>query len=146
MRSTTIGLMSTAALALAGCGSGAHFANAHRPPTAVDLTVYVNDSSVSVSPASVGAGPVIFLVTNQASKTVSLTIRSSGGQSLATTGPINPGAPAQLTVDFTAPGAYSIATSTTGTQASLATGKAIKPATLHIGASRASADNSLLQP
>ena len=138
--------MAAAAIFVAGCGGGAHFQNQHRPPTAVDLTVYVNDSSVSVSPATVGAGPVIFFVTNQASKTVSLTISGSGG-SLATTGPINPGAPLELTVDFQSPGDYTIAPgSTSETDAALATGHRIAPATLHIGPSRPSADNALLQP
>jgi hypothetical protein len=37
------------AVLIAGCGSSAHFADKSRPPTPIDLTIYVNDSRVSVS-------------------------------------------------------------------------------------------------
>jgi hypothetical protein len=147
MSRTTFALLAVSAVALSGCGGGSHFANARRPPTPVDLTVYVNNQSVSVSPGSVGAGPVIFLVTNQATKTVSLTIAQTGsGQALATTGPINPDGTGQVQVDFT-PGEYTIGPSTAGeNDAQLVQGNKIAPATLHIGRARPSADNALLQP
>src|ERR1700692_3414479 len=92
MRRTTFALLATVALAIAGCGSGTKFANKPRPATPVDLTVYINNQRVSVSPASVGAGPVILIVTNQANKTESLTVQRAGnsGSTLATAGPINP--------------------------------------------------------
>ncbi len=124
------------AIAVAGCGSTQHFADRARPATPVDLTVYIDNSRVSVSPAHVGAGPVVFLVTNQASKTVSMNIEPLGGsiKPLATTGPINPGSTAQVQVDF-ATGAYQVSTDAQAT-----------PATLHIGKPRASSDNVLLQP
>ena len=126
---------------LAGCGSAAHFADKPRPATPVDLTVYVSDARVSVSPASVGAGPVIFFVTNQASKTESVEIHS-GGSTVGTTGPINPQSTAQVTVDFDS-GDYTI--STAAPADSPGTG-AIHPATLHIGAPRGNANSALLQP
>jgi hypothetical protein len=145
MRRTTVGLLTAGTLVVAGCGGGTHFANEHRPPTAIDLTVYINDHQVSVSPAAVGAGPVIFLVTNQASTTESLSI-NSGGSQLASTGPINPGAPAQLKVDFK-PGEYLVTTGPrNGSDAAIGSGNAIVPARLHIGAPRPNADDVLLQP
>jgi hypothetical protein len=130
---------------VAGCGGGAHFANIHRPPTPIDLTVYINDARVSVSPASVGAGPIIFFVTNQASRTESMTIQPrSGGSSLGSTGPINPDSTTQVTVNLNQTGDYTVGTgSGSGAPAS---GTAIAPATLHIGPSRPNADNALLQP
>jgi hypothetical protein len=136
-----------AAVTLGGCGSSAHFADRSRPPTPIDLTVYINDARISVSPASVGAGPVIFYVTNQASHSVSLSVQPTGdGKMLATTGPINPGGgTAQVQVDFSR-GSYRITTSTGGSDAQVASRKPIAPATLHIGAPRASANNVLLQP
>ena len=103
--------------------------------------MYVNDARVSVSPASVGAGPVIFFVTNQASKTESIEIHS-GGNTVGTTGPINPQSTAQVTVDVNR-GDYTITTAGSTGGAALAS---IRPATLHIGAARASANNALLQP
>jgi hypothetical protein len=138
----------TAAAILGGCGSTAHFADRTRPPTPVDLTVYINDARVSVSPASVGAGPVMFYVTNQASHSESLSIQPSGdGRTLATTGPINPGGgTAQVQVDFSR-GDYQLTSSTGGgTDAQAATAKPISPATLHIGASRPSSNSAVLQP
>ncbi len=148
MRRTTFALLATGVLALAGCGGGAKFANKPRPATPVDLTVYINKQRVSVSPASVGAGPVIFIVTNQADKTESLTIQTAGnsGRPLATTGPINPQETAQVTVDFRR-GEYTVSTGKSGgSDASLAGAPAIQPAALHIGRPRPSASNALLQP
>src|ERR1700758_4033073 len=97
----TLTVMTVAvAVAVAGCGGGTQFANKPRPSAPVTLSVYVNDARVSVSPNTVGAGQIIFIVTNQASKTESLSIHPSGnpGRSLASTGPINPQATAQVTV------------------------------------------------
>jgi hypothetical protein len=147
MRRRTIGLLAVGAVALAGCGSSKQFANLPRPPTPVDLTVYINDARVSVSPSSVGAGPVNFIVTNQSAKTQTLSIQNStSGKALADTGPINPQGTAEVTVDFD-PGDYSVATGPTGkTDAALAQPTTIHPAALHIGRERPNADNVLLQP
>jgi len=147
MRRTTIGILAVSALALAGCGSGSTFANRPRPPTPIDLTVYINNSRVLVSPNSVGAGPVIFIVTNSSTKTRTLSIQhGADGSSLADTGPITPEATAQITVDFK-PGDYTVTTNPTGqTDASRAIPTGVHPAALHIGRPRPSADNVLLQP
>jgi hypothetical protein len=147
MRRTTIGFLTVVAVALAGCGSTKTFANLPRPPTPIDLTVYINDARVSVSPNSIGAGPVNFIVTNQSSKTQTLAIENpTTGRPVANTGPINPQGTAQVTVDFK-PGDYSVATGPSGqTDAQLAQPTAIHPAALHIGRERPNADNVLLQP
>jgi len=149
MRRTKLASLTVTALAVSGCGGGSHFANKPRPATPVNLTVYVSDNRVSVSPDSVGAGQIVFIVTNQASKTESLSIHPAGepNRSLATTGPINPQATAQVTVDLHEPGDYTIAAGkTSGTQAQLANPSDIHPGQLHIGQPRASASNALLQP
>jgi hypothetical protein len=138
--------------ALVGCGSsGGSFANKPRPASPVNLTVYINNSHVSVSPAAVGAGPVVFIVTNQARQTESLMISSAlnggGATPLASTGPINPQATATVTVDFRDPGDYTVNTSTGGqTQAQQAAPRSIQPATLHVGSARPNGSNELLQP
>jgi hypothetical protein len=128
-----------AALALAGCGSSQHFADNPRPATPIDLSVYVDNNHVSISPAHVGAGPVILYVTNQASNAQTLSIKSSKGSPIADTGTINSGQTAQLQTDLKT-GTYSV---TTGAKI---TGASIVPAKLDIGKPRQNADNVLLQP
>jgi hypothetical protein len=147
-RTTTLGTLGGLAIVLAACGGGSHYANKPRPATPVDLTVYVNNARVSVSPASTGAGPVVFIVTNQASSAQSVTIHPQGNsnQSLANTGPINPQATAQVTVDLKTPGDYTVDTSAGGSDAAVATTRKIHPASIHIGPPRASSSNVLLQP
>jgi hypothetical protein len=146
MRTARIGIFAVTLLA-AGCGGGAHFANNARPPTPVDSTVYINDSRVSVSPDSVGAGPVVFTITNQASHAVTVTFQPSGGGSaLASSAPINPQTTTQVTVNFTS-GDYTVGTTPQGgSQAASATPSSIQPATLHIGAERPNSNGALLQP
>jgi hypothetical protein len=134
----------TATAALAGCGGGKQFANNPRPPAPVDLTVYINDHYVTVSPSKVGAGPIIFIVTNQASQSESLQVQSAGasaGAPLANTGPISPQATATVKVDLQ-PGDYTVGTASSGANYN----GGIAPAQLHLGKSRPNADNLLLQP
>jgi hypothetical protein len=147
MRRTTIGILAVSA-SLAGCGSSSTFANRPRPPTPVDLTVYISSQRVLVSPSSVGAGPVNFIVTNGSAKTQTLAIQpAAGGHPLASTGPITPQATAQVTVNFSKQGDFSITTSPSGsTDASQAIPVSIKPGALHIGHPRPPASNVLLQP
>jgi hypothetical protein len=147
MRFRTIGQVAFGALIVAGCGtSGGSSPSVPRPPSPVSLTVLVNDSRVSVSPAHVGAGPVVFIVTNQATHAEALAISRSGGSTLATTAPINPQGTTQVSVDFR-PGVYTIATSTRRrTDAQLTEPSAIRPASIHIGRPRPSSNNQLLQP
>jgi hypothetical protein len=146
MRIRTIGKTAIIALTVTACGSaGGQSPSASRPPNPVNLTVYVNDSHVSVSPARVGAGPITFIVTNQASHAESLAI-SKGGSTLASTAPINPQGTTQVSVNFT-PGKYTIATGTHGaSDAQLSKQSSIRPASIHIGRERESSSNSVLQP
>jgi hypothetical protein len=141
----------TASVAVSGCGgSSQHFANLARPAAPVNLTVYVNDQRVSVSPSSVGAGPVVFIITNQASDAESLTVSSSGGSSsqpLADTGPISPQGTAQLTVDLKSPGDYTVAIApNSSTEAAAATPTGIQSALVHVGNPRPGSNNELNQP
>jgi hypothetical protein len=139
----------TAATTLAGCGGSKHFANAPRPPAPVNLTVYVNDQKVSVSPGSLGAGPVVFIITNQASNAESLAVSSSAGSSqpLADTGPISPQATAQLSVDLKDPGDYTVGIApNSSTEAAASTPTGIQSAMIHVGSPRSSSNNEVGQP
>jgi hypothetical protein len=150
MRRTITGALLLASVLIAGCGSsGGHFANRPRPPSPVNLTVYVNDHRVSLSPSAVGGGPVVFIVTNQASHAESLTVTQAGNPSatpLAQTSPISPQATTQVTVDMS-PGAYVVAASDGGAaEAAASATSGIAPAQLHIGTERASSSGQLLSP
>lgn len=145
MRGATVGMLALGALALAGCGGGTHFADKARPPTPVNLTVYISNSRVSVSPNAVGAGPVVLIITNQASTAVTLAVRpASGGSALANTAPINPQATSSVSVDFR-PGSYTLDTSAASADG-LSTGPSIAPASLHVGRSRPNGNSALLEP
>ncbi|MGA9858477.1 MAG: hypothetical protein WBQ18_11490 [Solirubrobacteraceae bacterium] len=147
MRIRTIGQLTATALLVSACGTaGGKSPTALRPATPINLTVYVNDSRVSVSPASVGAGPVVFIVTNQASHAEALAISRAGGSQLASTAPINPQGTTQVMVNFK-PGDYTIATAPHGTtDAQLSQPSPIQSASIHIGRHRSSSSNQLLQP
>ena len=142
---TTIGMLAVSALAASACGGTSKGATTPRPPAPVNLTVYIDNSRVSVSPSRVGAGPVDFIITNQASRAESLAVlpaRSAPGQPMAVTGPINPQATAQVTVNFNSPGLYALSTSDPVGDGS----SSIRAAALREGRRRPSSNNQLLQP
>lgn len=145
MNRATAAALIGATLGLAGCGGASHFADKSRPATPINLSVYVNDRRVSISPASVGAGPIVFLVSNSASQTESVTVRSASGGSApaASTGPINPGTSAQVQADLST-GSYTVSTASPSDGG--AAGPTIKPAQLHIGRPRGNSNNAVLQP
>lgn len=136
-RTTTIGMLAGTLLAAGGCGGTTKYANAPRPPTPINLTVYIDSTRVSVSPARVGAGPVVFYVANHAPSAQSLVIAPvSGGQPLASTAPINPQGAANVSVNFTARGLYTVS----------ASDGAIHPAVVLIAGPRPRGGSVLLQP
>src|ERR1700733_61123 len=55
-----IGLLALSVIAVAGCGGASPAAPMPRPAAPVNLTVYIDNSSVSVSPSSGGAGAATF--------------------------------------------------------------------------------------
>jgi hypothetical protein len=138
-------MLAVGAIAASGCGGSTKtFANKAPPAAPVNLTVYINNARVSVSPGTTGAGPVTFVVTNHATTAQSIKIeQSGGGQTVANTGPINPQGTAAVNVDFRQQGQYTIAVG--GTEASSAA-SSIAPATITIGPPRPSARGDLLVP
>ena len=143
-RRTTIGMLAVSAFAVSACGASSQGATMARPPAPVNLTVYIDNGRVSVSPTAVGAGAITFIITNQASQAESLAVMQAGsvaGQPLADTGPINPQATAQVTVNFTSPGPYSLSTGGDG-----GGGSTIRAASFTVGKARPNSNNQLLQP
>lgn len=142
-------MVALSAVAVTSCGSSGTFANKPAPPQPVNVTVYINNAKVSASPTKIGAGPANFVVTNQATKSESLTILAAGdaaGQALADTGPINPEGTAQVTVNF-AKGDYTVATTAGGANdAASASGSGIQPITIHVGKPRSGGSTQLMSP
>ena len=148
MRIRMIGVIAVSALVTSACGSvGGKSPTELRPPTPVSLSVYVNNTRVSVSPTSVGAGPVVFVVANQASQAEALRISKAGQNNvIASTAPINPQGTTSVSVNFS-PGRYTIATASRGsTDASLSQPPLIRSASITIGRERANSSNTVLQP
>ena len=95
----------------AGCGGGATFANKPRPPTPVNLT-RLRQQRPGVDLTDLGRRRPGHLPRHQRRRQdrVGDDSAADGGQTLGTTGPINPQSTAQVTVDFRTPGEYTVAT------------------------------------
>jgi hypothetical protein len=145
-------MLLSAALTLAACGGGSHFANKPRPAVPVNVSVYINDQRVSVSPSAVSPGPVALTITNQSSKAQSIQVvpvGSSGGCSTAghaCTGPISPQANDQVTVDLSN-GQYTVGISPSSTtEAAAATPTGVASGLLTVQGKRSNSNSQLLQP
>jgi hypothetical protein len=129
------------ALAVGACGSSsADYRNDPRPPGPIVITGYISDQRVSVSPRSLGAGPISLIVTNQTGASQRVTLETAGAAGSGpgirqVTAPISPQDTATLKVDVK-PGSYSVHVG----------GDAIRAARLKVGPERGSAQNDLLQP
>ncbi len=139
MRPTVVPVAGALALAAAGCGSPAEYANTPRPATPIVVTASISRDSVSVSPQRFGAGPISVIVTNQTGAAQQVTLATAGGGAelglRRQTAPISPRDTATLTADVD-PGRYTLSVG----------GDAIAPARLRVGAPRDSAQHDLLQP
>jgi hypothetical protein len=128
-------------LVVAACGSSsADYKNDPRPPAPIVITGYISDQRVSVSPRSLGAGPISLIVTNQTGTAQRVTLESAGpagsGPGIKqVTAPISPQDTATLKIDVQ-PGSYSVHVGA----------DAIRAARLKVGPERESSQNDLLQP
>jgi hypothetical protein len=106
-----------------------------RPPTTKQLSAAITDRGVSLSPDSIGGGPLRIVVSNQSAQTVRASLaRGSGSAKARTRYRLKPGGVATLNADVTK-----------GTWR-LSAGKDLAPATLVVGARRESGDGELLLP
>jgi hypothetical protein len=131
-----LGVAISAAL-VAGC-SDEDFKNDPRPPVPVGLSGVIQTDRVTVSPARVGAGPIVITISNQTQRVRTVTLE---GETLVTReGPIQPGDTATIQRTL-APGSYEVrAGSPTAVR------REIEPAMLDIGAERPASNNDLMLP
>ena len=135
---------------VSACGSaGSSSASLPSPPAPVVLSAFVSGAQVSLSPARIGAGPVLLTVTNQGHRAAAVTVSRSGhGGPLARTAPLNPQGVTQIKVDL-ARGAYRVAVAHGRGRRSDALKTRPSPVAgtlLTVGARRAGGGSQLLRP
>ena len=139
MRATA--LIAALALAVAACGGeDEERSNAPRPPTPINVTAAIDDTEVRVSPPRFGAGPVVFVVSNQSSRPQSLTFETDelGGDTggiRRSTREIAPRSTGELKVD-----------PPEGTYRLIASSGDVNPASIEVSGRRESAQGELLLP
>jgi hypothetical protein len=129
-----------AAVLAAGCGDTEPRTNLPRPPAPITLTGAIHDSRVQVSPARVGAGPIVLIVSNQTTRPQRVTFETDelGGDRpgrTASTPVIAPNATGRLTIDARS-GRYAVHTRE----------RTIRAARVNVGPRRPSSQNDLLLP
>jgi hypothetical protein len=145
VRSWLAVILVAGALALAGCGgSGGTAASRPAPPNSLGVSVVITNARVVASPASFGAGPVLFTVTNQARASQSLRINRRHGARVADTAPLNPQGSTQVSVIFRK-GRYTLSAGSHG-RAGGQPGRRIRPQTIVVGRRRPSSGSTLLSP
>lgn len=134
------------AVSLCACGSS-HFANQTPPASPVSLSVAISGTRVSVSPASIAAGPVSLTIANLSSSAESLSVAAAGseGQPLVSTSPINPQGTATVSADLSRQGTYEVTASSGGPAASTSGPTVPAAAQVHVGPPR-SGGTTLLTP
>jgi hypothetical protein len=124
------------AAGLAACGED-DFKNEPREPVTLDLTGVIQTDGVTVSPRSIGAGPVELTVANQTDDPHELIL---SGPVEARVGPVAPTATGTIRRTLE-PGDYEVSA---GTEAAVPV--EIKPAKLRVGPLRESASGDLQLP
>ena len=127
-------------IAAAGCGGDDGHPSELRPPSPINVSAAITKTRVAVSPRRFGAGPIVLIISNQAStaqKVIFETDELGGtepGNKFDTT-PINPRGTATLKVDVRE-GDWKLSTGDGG----------IRAAAVSVGQERKSAQGDLLQP
>jgi hypothetical protein len=128
------------AAGFAACGADSDYQNKPRPPSPINATVAIDGKRVRVSPGTFGAGPVVFIISNQSTSAQKVTFETdelgaAHGGIKASTPTIGPRSTGQLKVDA-AQGSYTLSASTGD----------ITPANVEVSARRRSSQNDLLLP
>jgi hypothetical protein len=133
-------VLAVLAVGFAACGAESDYQNKPRPPSPINVTAAIDGSRVRVSPGTFGAGPVVFIISNQSGAAQKVTFETdelgaAHGGIRASTGTIGPRSTGQLKVD--APeGSYTLS----------ASGGDITPASVEVSKRRRSSQNDLLLP
>ena len=127
--------VAVAALLVAGCGED-DFANEPRTPVRVELTGVIQEDKVTVSPAKVGAGPILITISNQTERARTITLE--GGQVREQVGPVRP-LEAETITKTLEPGEYEVRAGSPR-----AVRREIEPAVLSIGRQRRASNDELL--
>jgi hypothetical protein len=130
-------LMAGTVTAATGCG-GQDFVNNPRPAAAIDLSGVIRDKQVTISPAKVGAGPVVITIANETNEAHTLTLE--GETIREQVGPVNPQGTGTIQKTLQ-PGTYKVSAGS-----AKAVAHEIKSAQLTIGKQRGSSSNEVLQP
>jgi hypothetical protein len=129
-----------AVLAVAGCGGSQQRDNKLRPPVPVTLTGAIHKDGLQISPASVGAGTIVLIVSNQSGQPQKVTFETdelggkSGGRQ-ASSPVIAPSTTGRLTIEALE-GTYSVHVAD----------DSIRAARVLVGPPRKSAQDDLLLP
>jgi hypothetical protein len=123
--------------ALSACGDE-DFKNDPRAPLPISLTGVIQANRVTVSPQTVGAGPVLITISNQTDDRHTVTL--SGGSVEQRSASVAPSDTTTIRRTL-APGTYEV---TAGEAAAVA--KEIRPARLKVGKERASSSTDLSLP
>jgi hypothetical protein len=136
----TVAAAALLATAAAGCGDTEPRTNLPRPPAPVMLTAAIHEDLIQVSPARVGAGPIVLVVSNQTGHPQRVTFEtdelgSNRAGRTASTPVIAPQGTGRLTIDARS-GRYAVHTRE----------RTIRAARVRVGAPRKSSQNDLLLP
>jgi hypothetical protein len=127
-------------LPAAGCGGGDDFKDKPRPAVPIELSGVITNSSVTVEPSHLGAGPITLLVSNLSSEPHTVTIEGGPKNTTEKAGPVQPQDTVTLQEDLL-PGTYTVKAGSPR-----ASFREIRPATLRIGKRRSSSSNKVLLP
>jgi hypothetical protein len=125
-------------LVISGCGDDDDFENEPRPPVPVQLSGVITSDEVSVEPASIGAGPIVLIVSNQTDQAHIVTLEGPSGREEV--GPINPQDTGRIQHNLEQ-GSYEVRAGSDE-----AVEREIPPAKLAVGPKRPSSSNEVLLP
>ena len=129
--------VAVAAVLVAGCGED-DFANEPRAPVRVELTGVIQEDKVTVSPAKIGAGPILITISNQTEQARTITLE--GGRVREQVGPVRP-LEAETITKTLEPGEYEVRAGSPR-----AVRREIEPAVLAIGKRRRASNDDVLLP
>lgn len=141
MRTRMLGALSAMVLVAAGCGGDDSYDNAERPPAPLNVAIALTSRGVNVSPAQVGGGPVVLLISNQSGRTHDVTLTGPPGSGApcvdddVSSGPISPQGNGRVQLSLSE-----------GTCLVGVAGDGLQPAELTVGPERPTAQDDLLQP